>query len=242
VLAVDAVTFGVSALLVAVLVPVTLQATGADPGTAGGYWRQLAEGLRFTVRDRLLRAIVLLVVVTNLFDAAKYTVILPVYADRELGGAVAFGLLFGATGGGSLVGSLVFGAIGHRLPRRLTFATAFLLAGGPIYFAYAGGVPLPGLLVLTTLSGFFGGALNPIIGVVKLERVPAGMRARVYGLLNAGTWAAMPLGALLAGLAVDHLSLTATLLLIGSGYLLVTSIPLLGGPWREMDRPGRLAE
>jgi MFS transporter len=247
VLAFDAATFLVSVALVAGLVPRGLQAqfTGPqplEPEPSAGYWRQLGDGLRFTAHDRLLRAVVLLVVVTNLFDSAKYSVILPVYADRELGGAVAFGLLVGAMGGGALAGSLLFGAIGHRLPRRATFVVAFTLAGGPVYFAYAAGLPLAGLLTLTVLSGFCAGAVNPILGVVKLERVPPGMRARVYGLLNAGCWAAMPLGALLAGLAVDHLSLRAALLLIGGCYCAITLIPALGGPWREMDAGGGRAD
>jgi hypothetical protein len=47
----------------------------------------------------------------------------------------------------------------------------------------------------------------------------------------------MPLGSLLAGLAVEHLSLRAALLIIGSCYCVVTVTPMLGGPWREMDRP-----
>jgi MFS family permease len=188
------------------------------------------------VRDRLLRALVLLVVVTNLLDAAKAIVILPIYANRELGGAVALGLLFGVWGGGALLGSLLFGVIGHRLPRRLTFTVAFTLAGGPLYFAYAAGFSLTVLVILTALSSFAAGGINPMIGVLKLERVPAGMRARVYGLIGAGCWAAMPLGSLLAGFAIDHLTLHGTLLLAGSCYCLITLIPALGGPWREMDR------
>lgn len=242
VLAFDAVTFVVSAALISVLVPAALKAAPGDESELpDGYWRQLGAGFRFIAGDRLLRAIVLLVVVTNLFDAAKSTVLLPVYADTELGGAVAFGLLVGAMGAGSLTGSLVFGAIGHRLPRRLTFAVAFTVAGGPLYFGYAAGLPLPALLGLTALTGFFAGAINPILGIAQLERIPAGMRARVYGLVNAGCWAAMPLGALLAGLAVEHLRLRPTLLIVGTCYLLVTLVPFGGGPWREMDRPGRLA-
>jgi MFS family permease len=241
VLVFDALTFLVSAALVAGVVRtgrVTSPAPAdpAAPEAVSGYWSELIAGFRFIAGDRLLRAVVLLVVVTNMFDAAKYTVLLPVYADRHLGGAVAFGLLVGAMSGGAMSGSLLYGLLGPRLPRRLTFAVAFVLAGGPVYFAYVAGVPLAGLLVLTALSGFCAGALNPIIGVLKLERVPAGMRARVYGLMNAGCWAAMPVGSLLAGLAVEHISLRTTLIAVGTGYLLVTLIPSLGGPWREMDR------
>lgn len=246
VLVADAATFLVSAAMVARLVPRYLDAAGAkvddqdgtDPAApAIGYWSQLAEGFRFTVREPLLRAVVLLVVVTNLFDAAKATVLLPVYAQRELGGAVAFGLLVGVFGGGALVGSLVFGAIGHRLPRRITFVIAFALAGAPPFFALAAGVPLPGLLLAYVLAGICAGAINPMIGAIELERVPSAMRARVFGLIGAGCWAAMPVGALAAGLAVERVGLTTTLLAVGTAYLLVTLTPLLGGPWRDMDRP-----
>jgi MFS family permease len=145
-------------------------------------------------------------------------------------------------GGGALVGSLLFGTVGHRLPRRMAFVIAFALAGAPPYFALAAGLPLPALLIVTGLAGLAAGAINPIIGTIKLERVPTRMRARVFGLIQAGCWAAMPLGALLAGVSVDRLGLTATAVGVGAAYLLVTLTPLLGGPWRQMDRPASTAE
>ncbi len=242
VLAVDAATFVVSAALVTVLIPRliderTEQAVESAPApdAVRNYWHELADGLRFTVREPLLRAIVLLVLVTNFFDATKVTVIYPVYANRELGGAVALGLIVGVAGGGALAGSLAYGAVGHRLPRRATFVCAFTLAGAPPYLAMAAGLPLSALLIVAAMSGFASGAINPIITTVMLERVPAGMRARVYGVVGGGTWAAMPLGALTAGLGIDHLGLNTTMVAVGSLYLLITLTPLLGGPWREMN-------
>lgn len=237
VLALDAVSFGVSALLVARLVPSALRAGRAATTAPPGYWRELGEGFRFVVREPLLRAIVLLVLLTNLLDAAKSTVLLPVYAERELGGGAAFGLLVGVMAAGALAGNLTYSAGGHRLPRRPVFVIAFALAGGPPMLALAAGLPLLWLVAVTALAGFCAGAINPIIGVVKLERVPPGMRARVYGLIGAGCWAAMPLGSLLAGLAVEHVGLRPTLLAAGTAYVLITLTPLLGGPWRGLDRP-----
>jgi MFS family permease len=241
VLILDAATFLISAGLLAGFVARPSQSrrepSDQQKRLVSGYWGELRQGLSFTARQPLLRAVVLLVVVTNLFDTASSAVLLPVYAQRELGGAVAFGLLVGAMGGGALAGSLLYGAIGHRLPRRATFVIAFTLAGGPVFFALAAGLPLSALLVVKALAGFCAGAVNPIIGVVMLERIPVGLRARVFGLVNAGCWAAMPIGSLLAGVAVDHIGLTRTLLVVGSAYLLATLRPALGGPWRAMDRP-----
>ncbi|OWV02721.1 MFS transporter [Micromonospora wenchangensis] len=237
VLAVDAATFAVSALVVALLVPRSLRpAAPADPA-GGGYWRDFAVGVRFLTREPLLRAVVLLVLVTNFFDATKSSVLLPVVADRDLGGATAFGLLVGAMGGGALVGSLLFSAVGHRLPRRATFVTAFAVAGGPPFWALAAAPPLPWVLAVFALSGFAAGAINPLLGAVELERVPAHLRARVFGVIGAGCWAGIPLGALAAGVAVDGFGTTPVLLTVGCCYLLVVLTPLLGGPWRTMSRP-----
>ncbi|MFG1656281.1 MFS transporter [Micromonospora chersina] len=237
VLAVDAVTFAVSALAVAALVPASLRPSAAADVPSAGYWRDFLAGLRFLAREPLLRAVVLLVLVTNLFDATKSNVLMPVVAARDLGGAAAFGLLVGAMGGGALVGSLVFSAVGHRLPRRATFVTAFAVAGAPPFWALAAAPPLPVIAAVCVVSGLAAGAINPLIGAVKLERVPATMRARVYGVIGAGAWAAMPVGALGAGLAADRFGTTATLVAVGAGYLLVVLTPLLGGPWRDLRRP-----
>ncbi|MGY0004793.1 MFS transporter [Micromonospora sp. I033] len=237
VLAVDAATFAVSALVVTVLVPASLRPSADHDAPSAGYWRDFAAGLRFLVREPLLRAMVLLVLVTNLFDATKSNVLMPVVATRELGGAAAFGLLVGAMGGGALVGSLLFSAVGHRLPRRATFVTAFAVCGAPPFWALAAAPPLPVIAAVCVVSGLAAGAINPLIGAVELERVPATMRARVYGVIGAGAWAAMPVGAAGAGLAADRFGTTATLVAIGTGYLLVVLTPLLGGPWRDLRRP-----
>jgi MFS family permease len=238
VLAFDAVTFAVSAAIVLALVPRSLRATHDAHDATGevktGYWREFAAGIRFLAREPLLRAMVLLVLVTNFFDATKTNVLLPVVATRELGGAAAFGLLVGAMGGGALLGSLAFSAIGHRLPRRATFVTAFAVAGGPPFFSLAAGLPLSTLVAVFAVSGFAAGAINPLIGSIELERVPPDMRARVYGVIGAGSWAAIPLGAVSAGFASTHFGTTPTLIVIGSCYLLVVLTPLLGGPWRHM--------
>ncbi|SCG42684.1 MFS transporter [Micromonospora rifamycinica] len=237
VLALDAATFAVSALVVTVLVPRSLRPAPPTDPAGGGYWRDFAAGVRFLTREPLLRAVVLLVLVTNFLDATKSNVLLPVVADRELGGATAFGLLVGAMGGGALAGSLLFSAVGHRLPRRATLVTAFALAGAPPFWALAAAPPLPWIVAVFATSGFAAGAINPLLGAVELERVPAHLRARVFGVIGAGCWAGIPLGALAAGVAADRFGTTPVLLTVGCCYLLVVLTPLLGGPWRTMNRP-----
>ncbi|ASD22812.1 MFS transporter [Cryobacterium sp. LW097] len=239
---VNAATFAVSALLtwafVAVLPADSPQPTATDRSDAPrtSYWADLAEGFRFVIHDPLMRLIVGLVLITNLFDAARGATLLPLYANDRLGGAAVLGLLVAVMGGCALIGNVVFGFVAHRVPRRLTFAACFALAGGPSSAAFALGAPLPVLVAMTALSGLAAGAINPILGTVELERVPPHMRGRVFGMINAGAWAGVPFGALLGGIAADTIGLAASFGIIAVAYTLVTLSPLTGGAWREMER------
>jgi MFS family permease len=248
-LAVTAVAFSVAALVTGLFVrpapTAPVGSDGPDPATeptSRGYWADLAEGFRFCVRDPLFRLVIALVVVTNMLDAARSQTLLPLYADRELGGSTALGVIAGVFGGGAFVGSVVFGYIAHRMPRRLTFAVCFVIAGGPSLIAPALGAPLPWMIVSAAVSGLAAGSLNPILGAVELERIPEHMRARVFGLLGAGSWAGIPIGGLLAGVAAQHVGVHVSFAAIAVVYTVATLSPLLGGSWRLMERPTAASE
>lgn len=235
-----AVAFGTAALLAAVLVRPAEDdgaAAGTDAAPASGYWRDIAEGFRFCVRDPFFRLVIALVLVTNLLDAARSTTLLPLYAADTLGGAQALGFVTGTCGGAAFLGSVAFGYVAHRVPRRITFVLCFVLAGGPSLLVPALGLGLPWMLAASALSGLAAGSLNPILGAVELERIPEHMRARVFGLLGAGSWAGIPLGGLLAGFAADGVGVQATFGAVVVLYTLVTLAPLTGGAWRLMERP-----
>ncbi|EYT65326.1 MFS transporter [Curtobacterium flaccumfaciens UCD-AKU] len=236
-LACVAIAFGAAALLMAVTVRgAAAPVESAEPVASQGYWRDIADGFRFCVRDPLFRLVVALVLVTNLLDAARSTTLLPLYADQRLGGAQAVGLVTGVFGGAAFLGSVAFGYVAHRVPRRVVFALCFVLAGGPSLVVPALGLGLPWMLASAALSGLAAGSINPILGAVELERIPEHMRARVFGLLGAGAWAGIPVGGLLAGLAADGVGVEATFAVVAVVYTVVTLTPLLGGSWRLMER------
>lgn len=236
----NAVAFLISAAITRLMVPATTVRMAADGDTDAAarrsYWRELRDGFRFVVRDPLMRLIVGMVLITNLLDAARSASLMPLYANAELGGAGALAVIVAVMGGCALMGNIAFGFIAHRMPRRVTFALCFLVAGGPSSAVFALGAPFPVLVAAAGVSGLAAGALNPILGAVQLERVPAPMRGRVFGLLNAGTWAGVPLGALLGGIAADGLGLFASFGIVAIVYTVVTTTPLTGGAWRLMER------
>ena len=241
---VNAATFALSAAItwIFVTVPPTsapVEGPAEAPADPSSYWADLAEGFRFVVRDPLMRLIVALVLVTNLLDAARSSSMVPLYANDRLGGAAALGLLVAVMGGCALLGNVVFGFVAHRVPRRITFALCFVLAGGPPNAVFALGAPLPVLVAVTALAGLAAGCLNPILGAVQFERIPERMRGRVFGLVNAGAWSGVPLGALVGGIAIDTVGFAWSFGIAAVVYTLVTLTPLSGGAWRQMERAPR---
>lgn len=201
------------------------------------YRKQLARGWRFLRRDRLLLSLALMVALTNLLDLGWTTVLLPVWARDAGRGTAAIGLVLGTFAGASIVGSLLAAAWGERLPRYRVYVLAFAIAGLPRFGVFALEAPVWTLLAVMAVGGFSSGFLNPILGAVSFERIPAGLLGRVGSLSTAMAYALMPFGGLLAGALVAGFGLDPALLAVGVAYLLVTIGPALVVPaYRQLDR------
>ncbi len=234
VLWVDAVSFVISAGLVAGFVTGRAARPAAQP--RGQYFQELGEGLKFLFNDKVMLALVVFVMLTNSFDAAHGGVVQPVYMNQVFGNALDLGLLIAANGGGAVLGALIYGAIGHRLPRHATFVLMFMLTSTR-FWVMALFPPLPVILLATFIASIGAGPLNPIINAVEYERIPPQMRGRVFGTITAGAWAAMPLGTLLGGVATEQLGVQTMLVLIGSIYFLTTLSMAFIPAMRQMNRP-----
>ncbi|MER7913850.1 MFS transporter [Streptomyces sp. NPDC096068] len=238
VLLLDSATFVLSALLVLAGlrgVPAAEPVRDGPRLSPARYRADLREGYAFLFRARLLLGITVMVMVTNGLSQSWSSVLLPVHARENLGGPATQGLLVAAFGGCALAGALLYGAVGERLPRRAVFTAGFLVGGAPPYVVAALTDTTAPLLVTLAAAGFGVGVLNPILSTVMYERVPEGLRSRVMGASTAGVLLTTPLGGLAAGLLVERIGLTATLLGVGALYFLTTLSPLAFPAWREMD-------
>ncbi|WP_203860601.1 MFS transporter [Plantactinospora mayteni] len=248
VLLLDAGTFVVGALLVALAVPRRLSTVEPAPGGDGAapgrepYLVALRAGLRYLRHARLVQGIVLLLLVTNLADAAYTAILAPVWATEVVRSSTALGLLTASFALGAVLGNVVFTVVAHRVPRFAVFAVGFLLAGAPRFVALAVLDRLWVIYLVSFVAGVSVAAINPILGAVSFERIPEQLRARVLGLVHAASWAGIPLGGLLGGLAVQELRLPVACLAFGAAYLLVTLMPFVMPVWRELDRPPTPAE
>jgi MFS family permease len=248
VLLVDAATFAAGAALIGAVVP-RLRPAAAQPGVdpvgrepsverpvRESYFGALRSGWRFLRADRLLLAICVMLVATNLFDQAFHGVLAPVWARDVAGTAVALGLLFGSFSVGAVLGNVVFTAVAPRIPRWAVFSVGFLAAGAPKWVVLALVPQLWIVYAVSFLGGLGAAALNPILGAVLYERVPERMQARVLGMSLAMSWAGIPIGGLAGGVLVQWLGLTPALLVFGALYFAATLLPFVDRTWRDLDR------
>lgn len=230
----DAASYVISALIVAFAVPRS-RAIAADTPPAERQNAGLRAGFRFIGRDRVLLSLILTGTAVNFFSAPVGGVVLPFYAERVLDSAVALGIIFAGTGVGGLVGTALFGAIGHQLPRRALFVGAFLVSAVPLWILTL----LPPFLPVAAamiLSSLVLAPLSPLLMTIMQERVPTELRGRVFGMLLALILAAAPLGLLIAGFALDALGLRVTMLVMACVYTAVVVGTAFNPALRGLDR------
>jgi transmembrane secretion effector len=205
-IAVDAATFAASTASLALLRVPPAVARAARMR----FLAELREGWReFTARTWLWAS----VAVASLFllaVVAPLMVLGPVVADRELGGAGAWGAVAAATGLGALAGSVVAARV---RPARPILVFALLLAG-PALTAAALALTLP-VPVIAAL-GFVAGATEGFLEVVWItalqERIPSAALSRVSSYDTLGSFVFMPIGFAAAGPIADAAGLRPTLI------------------------------
>jgi MFS family permease len=264
---IDAGTFALSALAIGLAVPARLPALSPAPvatplisatpsaddpaavsgsvlavaptaGPVRGYFADLRQGFAFIWRDPILRDTTLVVLVTNLLDAGQSSVLAPAFVKHVYGNAIIFGAMVAALGGAAFAGTIVFGAVGHRLSRRYALVIGYTIGGASRFFWIVLLAPYPALMIASqAVCGFFIGSVNPLLNTLGYERVPLALRARVFGVLTAGSMLGTPLGGLLAGALGPAIGLEPGMLVFGAIYSVATLSLLANPALRSLDTP-----
>jgi MFS family permease len=195
VLVIDAATFAASFMLVAALLPRT-RPVEPDESAQG-----LLAGLRYFVRDPLLRAWGCAIVVVD----ASWIVLfvgVPVLVFEHYGRhAATAGWIIAAFGAGALAGN----AIAYRTLGRfdaLTWASLGLLVESlPLWLLP---LPVPAVAVGAALgaAGLVNGLVNPALHSILTLRAPAAVRAKVMSVVLMLSQVGGPLALLAAGPAL----------------------------------------
>ena len=197
--------------------------------TAGAVVENLAEGLRYVRRTRVVLLAVVVVGLVSMFGM-NFTVIMPVLARDVLGvEASGLGFLMAATGVGSVASALSIAYLGRPSPR-------FILAGAAIAgileiaVAFVRSFPL----ALVCAAGIGAGAIGMAATAnttIQLA-VPDELRGRAMSVFTTVFTGTAPFGGLLIGAMISQYGAPAAFVFGGTASLLVAAVAyLVSRPW-----------
>jgi MFS family permease len=206
VLLIDAATYAIAVVLVAVFIPYS------PPVQQEEEHRSLRAGFRFIAGDRLLR------VWWPAFafgDAAwtAFFVAVPVLVLTRFGHHPAIvGWLIASFGVGALVGNAVsFRFLARRFEGLAVIAAFALGQAAPLWLLW---LPLPAaaLSALIFASGIANGLVNPSLHAITTLRVPPPLRPNVFATSMVGWALVNPLGLFVTGPVLDAFGTTPVLI------------------------------
>jgi MFS family permease len=185
----------------------------------------VAEGLRYLWRHRLLRTLAAMTGLFNLATNATFAVFV-LYAvgpDSAMGlTEVAYGLLFATLAAGSLIGALLADPIIRRLGRSRSLFLGILGGVGTVGIAAVTTIPL--VIATAFLIGGLTNALWNVVAVSLRQRItPDRILGRINSSYRLVAWGTRPLGAAAGGLLGELLGLRAVFA-IAAALILATLI------------------
>jgi MFS family permease len=229
--AVDAASFGVSALALLLMHRGRNDAPAREVVRSDGILQSILSGLKFLWDDQALRLMFLVITAVNFLFIGPVLIGVPVLANQYLPeGAVAFGLLVSGVAGGNLVGYI----LAAQLPRPGGKAIRILLLAAMAAFGLA--IGSMGFIRSTTVLFviiFFLGLGNGYIVILVLtwiqSRTPREMLGRMMSMLMLTNTGLSPISQAVSG-AVMKWSFPGLFILAGAGLLLV--------PFWTANQPG----
>jgi MFS family permease len=190
---------------------------------------ELAAGFRYVTRFGPVRATLLLLSLVSL-AGMPYSTLMPDIATRILhGGAGTLGALMTASGCGALAGALYLATRRTVLGLGRTLATATLVFGlGLVAFSFTRSLPLALVLLPVVGAGFMVqmASANTLVQTIVTEE----LRGRVMAYYTMAFLGTAPIGALLGGIAAEHIGTPETVMAGGLACI-------AGGIWFGLRLP-----
>jgi predicted MFS family arabinose efflux permease len=228
-LAFDATTFLASAaFLVRLRLPRTLHAK------AQNLVRELREGWDEFRSRTWLWAIVLAASLGNLGFGAAITVLGPVIADRDLGGAAAWGAIVSSEAVGFLLGGLL--SLRIRPERPLVVAMLGILLSGPLFVLLAVAAPLPLIMAAGVVAGIGIEMFGVLWDTALQQHVPRDRLSRVAAWDQLGSFVVIPIGLTIVGPIAAAIGVTEAMLLFTAVVLVPNALVLLSRDVRTLRR------
>ena len=224
--------------VIAALILIRIDGTEGSVRATVSAWESVVEGFEFAWQMAPIRALLMLLGLVSLMGM-PYTVLMPVFAEKILGGGPnAYGLLMSAAGVGALVSSGALAARRdiHGLGRWIAAsASGFGLC--LVLFSMSRSLWLSALVLVP--SGFFMMLEMAASNTLVQAMVPDRLRGRVMAVYSMMFMGMAPLGALMAGSLAAPIGAPATVALGGvvcvvGGLVFGAHLPRLRGPARQL--------
>ena len=221
---VDAVSFGLSALLVSRITWRTETRTAAP--SVEPFLRQIREGLVFILRHRVLRALAASVSLLRFFSSMFVAVEL-VYFVRVLHlSPRTIGLVVAAMGLGGVAGAVAASSLNRRFGVGRTITVGFAPVGWLLIPLAPASAPIPWLVAGGFLGAFSVVASNVSQLGLRQSMTPRRLQGRMTASMRFLIMAPAPAGALLGGTLGTLAGLRLTLWVGGLGVILA-AVPLI---------------
>jgi MFS family permease len=208
-------------------------------------WESVVEGFAYSWHTKPVRALLLLLGLVSLMGM-PYSVLMPIIADRILGGGPnAYGLLLSASGLGALAGAATLTVRRHIRGLGRWVALSSIGFGVTLMaFSFSRSLWLSALLLVP--AGFFVMVEMAASNTLIQSMIPDRLRGRVMSVYSMMFMGMAPLGALVAGAVAAPLGAPATVAIGGAacvagGLIFGAGLTRLRGPARELIVAQQLA-
>jgi len=226
-LGIDAVTFGMSALIVLIGVrarPAPGRAEAARPSL----WSVSADGVRIVFGNRVLLNLLLFGWLAGFYIVPEG--LAAPYARSLHGSTLTVGLLMAAVPLGMVIGAFLLGRIAVPSARIRMMGWLAILSCAPL-IGCAWSPPLWAVLSLWTLAGA-GGAYQLAAAASFVQALRPATRARAFGVAQSGLYAVQGLGILAGGAAAQAIGPPLAVGL--AGLLGLTAATMLAMSWTHL--------
>ena len=215
----DALSFGLSALLVVSLKP----ASQTAPEKAS-----FIHDLRLGWKEFTSHTWLWIIVLQFAFVVAALESVIgllgPAIVRNKMGGAANWGFIAASLGAGTLVGGLLAMKINAKYPMRFGTYCVFLLSGIPLALA------VPFSVIAIACTAFLAGAGIQIFAVIWYTtlqtKIPSHMLSRVSAYDHLGSIALAPIGIVVAGFLFEKIGAQPTLAIAALTIILPTALAL----------------
>jgi len=238
--AVDAVSFFLSALALASITKPEPEPRPSTASGASGFIPEMREGIDVVFRNPILWRIAACTATTNLGSNMVFGAVFLVFAYRQLHlSAGVVGVVFALSSVGALAGAFLAGWVARRLGIGPTLGVMVIVGGLALLATPLAVVGVPAVILATT--GFIEGLTIPIYNINQVSLRQAITPDRVQGRMNATmrtiVWGTIPLGAFIGGILGTSIGLVQTIVLGGILSTLAASWIVLGPVIRLREQP-----